>query len=625
MQRGAKRKLGVFGIFRKAAWYSFILLSVFVASLFFRSQSVPGFVIDGLCRRMSSDGFAVSCDRASFGFRHGLSLSGIRFYDREKKQNPENPVCTVSGVHWDLFSRTVVVSGAKYPRLPDSYYDDSVPSSAPGALDIDLPEFDPVRVVLEKPSILGIDASSLETFVSSDGHRIEAKSISLELPDKDRDTRVSGAVTLDLDSQKMFFSIAGAVSQHQIRPLIEVLDVGIAVEYMDAFTGVEKPVESAMDFSCDLVSGAIDIGLKLRPDSGKYNGVAFESAEGTIEVLSRIAGTGRDYHLTIDVPRVIDSAGSVSCAKLTVEDPAAGKMLLGVDAKSSLSLEDALAVSEVISLDDLPAIRCEAPPVITLKGKAGTSSEDSALNDLSGTVFLRRGTINGFVVNNLATSYTLKGTILESVSSATGKSGGKLSWRDRMDLEGFREGKARFSVSGSYRDGTLEEIADAFSFDLGERNGKIDWDLSLSGELGANAVSTLNGSGKLKIADGHLAQMKLFAGFTKLLAAKIPGVSFFVNQTQASATFTITNGVFESSDIYIEGGFFSVKGWGRYDMAADNLDFTVRAQFLKKESIAGKIVHPLTFPFTKFLLEFKVEGPIDDPRWQYISIPDRIL
>jgi len=31
------------------------------------------------------------------------------------------------------------------------------------------------------------------------------------------------------------------------------------------------------------------------------------------------------------------------------------------------------------------------------------------------------------------------------------------------------------------------------------------------------------------------------------------------------------------------------------------------------------------FPFTKLLLEFKVTGSVDDPKWSYISVLDRIL
>ena len=39
----------------------------------------------------------------------------------------------------------------------------------------------------------------------------------------------------------------------------------------------------------------------------------------------------------------------------------------------------------------------------------------------------------------------------------------------------------------------------------------------------------------------------------------------------------------------------------------------------------GKVVHPITWPFTKLLLEFRATGPVDSPKWEYISVIDRIL
>ena len=140
-----------------------------------------------------------------------------------------------------------------------------------------------------------------------------------------------------------------------------------------------------------------------------------------------------------------------------------------------------------------------------------------------------------------------------------------------------------------------------------------------------NSVRGLNGTGSLKVTDGMLAQMKLFAGLTKLVAEKVPGVGFLVNQSQASADFTIENGVFKSDNVRIEGGFISIKAAGTYDIADDNLDFTVRVQFLKSDTMMGQILHPITWPFTKLLLEFKAKGPLDDPDWEYVSVIDRIL
>ena len=192
-------------------------------------------------------------------------------------------------------------------------------------------------------------------------------------------------------------------------------------------------------------------------------------------------------------------------------------------------------------------------------------------------------------------------------------------------MEGFDEEKSHFTAKCRYRGGSLAELADVLTFDLGERHGTVDADFELCGYSGTNMLATMSGKGKVDITNERLAQMKLFAGLTELLSERIPGVSFLVNQSQASTDFTIKDGVFKSDNVYIEGGLISIKGAGTYDMAKDNLDFIVRAQLFKKESIVGKVIHPITSPFTKMLLEFKLTGPIDSPTWSYRSISDRLF
>ena len=326
------------------------------------------------------------------------------------------------------------------------------------------------------------------------------------------------------------------------------------------------------------------------------------------------------------MPLGLDHDGRRISGKIAVTD-ASGQPRLEYDVKSELMFDDALKIADIVDPEMLKAIKCDTAPSVTLKGTSGASAEDLAANDISGTASLRHGSLDGFRVNDLEGRYALKGDVLSVDAKARGKTGGNLAWTSKFFLNGFEPTNIHYTAKGTYRGGSLEELADALDFDLGERNGKVDWDFDVSGALGSgtNDVRTLCGSGTLKITEGHLAQMKLFAGLTELLAEKIPGVSFLVNQTQASADYTITNGVFKSENVFIEGGLISIKGWGQYDIAADNLDFTVRVQFLKEQSMVGKIIHPVTLPFTKLLLEFKVDGPIDDPKWRYIKILDRIL
>ena len=65
--------------------------------------------------------------------------------------------------------------------------------------------------------------------------------------------------------------------------------------------------------------------------------------------------------------------------------------------------------------------------------------------------------------------------------------------------------------------------------------------------------------------------------------------------------------------------------YGYFDSVNERLDYTARVQFSKKDSVMGKILHPLAWPFTKLLLEFRLRGTSDDPKWEYISVIDRVM
>ena len=140
-----------------------------------------------------------------------------------------------------------------------------------------------------------------------------------------------------------------------------------------------------------------------------------------------------------------------------------------------------------------------------------------------------------------------------------------------------------------------------------------------------NNYEVLNGSGHVEVRDGQIMRMKGFKGLLALLADKVPGVAWFTDSTQASCDYVIENGVVKTDNIYIEGSVFSIKMYGTFDATRDSLDFTVRVQFTKRDSIMGKVLHPITWPFTKLMLEFRLTGTSDEPKWSYVSVIDRVV
>ena len=351
-------------------------------------------------------------------------------------------------------------------------------------------------------------------------------------------------------------------------------------------------------------------------------------ADGVLDFCYYVRGTNGNVRLKIDLPVALDPEGARLGGSLTV-DMTNEVVRLDYDIASHLAFRDILRIADVDFLSPdttLDMIRCDTKPVLTVKGRTGTTEDDLEANDLRCTAQLAKGAFYGMELRDATVEFNLRRDVLDFPKvTARGKTGGQIDARARLDFAGFDETRAMAHVEMDYREGSLEELADTLEFDLGERRGRVDANYSVDFPMTTNSVRGLNGTGSLKVTDGMLAQMKLFAGLTKLVAEKVPGVAFLVNQSQASADFTIENGVFKSDNVRIEGGFISIKAAGAYDIADDNLDFTVRVQFLKSDTMMGQILHPITWPFTKLLLEFKAKGPLDDPDWEYVSVIDRIL
>jgi hypothetical protein len=48
-------------------------------------------------------------------------------------------------------------------------------------------------------------------------------------------------------------------------------------------------------------------------------------------------------------------------------------------------------------------------------------------------------------------------------------------------------------------------------------------------------------------------------------------------------------------------------------------------RIFRNDSVIGRLANPITWTFSKLLLEFRVYGSINDPQWKYISVLERLL
>ena len=607
----------------KTVKWTFIVFCVFLGSLFFREQRIPAdWIVSAVSSHVPSN-IVFKCDSASFGFRRGARMRGVRLYDRER-MDPVKAVVSADSASVDFFLRRVRIVGLKIPRLHDGYY---LPGNLErnGRLDVEIPDVPSFTLTLVRPDVLGIAPERAVATVRTNPRRVEFEDVRVSWPDIDRAMSVDGSVYIDFDEQRFHAVARGEARQSHIRPLLVTLDVPSAVSYMDAFTGVTEPVPVSASWDVNLVNNDFRMHLDLHPTLGRYNGVPMRRVDGELGLEVYTRGTNLNCVTTVGPLSALDPKGRTLDGRLAVV-VTNDITRLEFDAKSGLALKDILSIADCLNDGTLDCVSCETPPEITVTGTLMPDPARQAENNLHGTVAFKRGVFFESPVEDVAFSYSYVGdTISFDNISLRGKEGGRYTGRAKLHVPASDPNSASFSMAFSCRDGSLGEIAEVLGSDFGGRHGVVNSEVEITGPISTNLYPHVNGRGKVRVTEGRLAQMKLFMGLTDYLAANVPGVASLVNQSQASVDYTITNGVFFSDNILIEGAVFSIKASGTYDIPADNLDFTVRLQLLKNDSFLGKLVHPVMFPFTKLLLEFKVTGSADDPKWDYISVLDRIL
>jgi len=633
---------------------AFVLIAVF-ALVFFEHQ-VPKSLLARITDKMSNQDVLVTAEDASFRFSRGIKVRNLRVFARRrhpmKAKEPPAPMMSAALVDmeldlrsipwdWENMIKGVTIVDLKYPRLPEGYY---VPDSVefPGQpdfketnepLQLDLPTLRPFRVTLVRPDVLSVAPKSLNVkSVSFSAGRMDADKIDLQWADSDAMMLLAGEVRLDLESQLVHGEVHGHARQHNIRPMLVALDIPKALPYIDAFTKVEPPVDAACKFDVNLRNNDLHIFLDLHPLGGFYNGVPLKRADGTVDLRVFVRDTYQNARIEVgssERPLAVSIADGTSMKGTIVYENTNDVGYVDFDVASHTSLSNALAVADVMNDGTLDCIVPETVPDITLKGRLAVDPRHAAANDLRGTLAFERGSVLSIPLRDASGEFHLKGCdVMFTNVTAKSTRGGSLSGNGRISIPDFKQDNAKFKVDITCRDVPLTDVAETFKVDLGDRYGRVDANVSFSGPIASNAVSRLSGEGHVTSRDGHLAQMKIFAGLTEYLARHVPGIAGLVNQSHGSIDFAITNGVFSTSNLRVEGEIFSIQAHGSYDIPKDSLDFTARVTLTKNESFLGKLATPITWPFanlSRMLLDFKIQGPIDNPSWTYNkNIMDRL-
>ena len=623
-----------------------VLFALAVGALFILSRfeiRLSAEMLDRYAKAISTSNLIVRIDSVCLRFPTRICANGLRLLDSTKPE--ARPFLSADRVDirlsfarfpWSLENlvKTVTVTALKMPRLPEGYY---IPDSIefPGSYDftetdspveLDIPNFAPFKLKIVDADVLDLKAKTVTVSrVSAAQNVLQFSGAQVVFPDRDVSMEVTGDCEVDIPGQRILGSVHGQARQPNIRPMLQALDISNCYQFIDAFTGVTTPVDAGCRFDVNLRNSDLHLFLDLHPTGGAYRGVPLETAQGNVDVRVFVRDHYQNAHITVGPLSARIADGTSMSGAVFYENTNDIGYVTFRDIRSNTSLSNALAVADVLTDGTLDCLQPETPPTITLNGLLAVDPAHAATNHLDGTMAFDRGRFFSIPLVKAKTEFLLRGdTVTFRDARASLPHGGTITGTGLISFPGFDSERASFKVSIRGKGISMEDASQVFGVEPGDKNGTLSGQVMFEAPLTTALVSRVNGAAYLKVENGRLARLNLFAGLTDYLAKHVPGVSSLVDQSNAEMECVISNGVLHCSKVNVSGDVFTITGKGTYSMPEDNLDFTARVRLFKNDSFIGKLANPITWTFSKLLLEFKVYGPIDAPKWNYISVLERL-
>jgi hypothetical protein len=177
------------------------------------------------------------------------------------------------------------------------------------------------------------------------------------------------------------------------------------------------------------------------------------------------------------------------------------------------------------------------------------------------------------------------GDITGNADIALGKGGGRYTASLTIDKADFP------SVTGLYF---------KYKSARGQLNGHFDF-----GGVGDNRTA-LHGAGRVEVKNGNVFAIPVFGPLSQLLNKVFTGAGYSVAH-EATAPFTIRDGVIHTDKLKVAGKLFSMLGHGDIDFIKNDLDFDIRID----ANGPGALLAPLYQ-----LFEYHGSGSLTKPVWR---------
>ncbi len=608
-------------VLKAVFWLLMVLAGAILLALYVLDRGIPAPALNRLAAAFSNEDVHVRIERASFSLKHGLRLHRVKALPKRVAAAAlvsADEICVNFLFKPDLPMNErvsgVSVKNLSIPSLPQpgsfKAQKDPRPPQA-------MPDLVPFPLHLETVDILGIKAEKLSAVVNVDSNRILISDASIKWPDKAFDMSVKGHATIDLTRRTVAGKVAGQALPHNIVPLLQELRTRGAVRQIECFSDIKRPINADFDISVNIDNSDFVFELNLDVGPCAYRGVPMEFAKGKI-----VASETNSNALVVIHPLSAKSSTGPISGRLVYREETEG---LELDADADMSADQFLDIINILNRGELDRVRFLSPPAVSAKGVIALSSNlSSVTNDVAGRIRLDKATVLNLPLNTLSGDLAINGyTARISNVMGTSDDGGKVTGDISFHFPEYAASATVFKAKVKLDKVGLDKLSQAFNV-TNARAGMVSGNIQMSGPTSGKTIPQLSGSGNVRISDGLIHRMKIFAGFTDYLARNIPGLSAVVNQSSGSMDFTITNGVLYTENLLIEGNVFSINGRGNYNIDTDRIDFVVRANIFRQRTFAGRLTHFLALPFSRMLLEFKVFGTLENPDWSYVNIIERI-
>jgi hypothetical protein len=454
------------------------------------------------------------------------------------------------------------------------------------------------RLLASRAEIRGIPIEQADISFSREGPRLRIATGRLQLDSGPLASRLQFRdAEFRFDTGQYQGQVEGALNPHVLKPVMTP-NFRTLVDWF----GFREPLQGNVRIGGTVGNPAISCYGPVQATNFTIRGVPVDGLQGELNITNEV------MHLT-----GVTLARPEGLARGDVH-MAFSNQTLRLDVDSRL---DPRAVGNMLGpvvADFLKPFRLNGPTHIRVNGLF--DYYNFSLNRLQAHVEARRFGYDRWEADTATFDLEATGRRLRITNATATAYGGTFTGHGAL-YPVARDDRWRYEVQLQAVGARLDDLlAATLDKPPGDLRGILNGDGRFAGYIGPGTGPLATGTGQAEIRNGLLFQTRLFSGLTSILGRLFPDFNFFA-QTDARGHFAIRNSRVYSSDIELMGSLFSVKASGRYAFNGD-LRYRVEVQPLRKGPVAA-LVRFATMPVTR-LLEFRLTGTFEDPRWRPINL-----